>query len=473
MIRTLALATLAAVLTACTQTPPPNTFDDVTKHADVHLTKQLHWSRGGPADQQIQDHIRTMLQRPMRVDDAVQIALLNNRQLQATYEELGISQAELAQAGLLKNPTLSASLLPGIDGTGSPKIGLELTYDFIDALFLGVRQRMAALALDGAKARVTAAVLAHALEARIAFYEYQAAEQLLELQQLHLDAASVSNEASQKLFDAGNITRLTLMSDRASLSRAKLAFSEAQTMLTERRERVNRALGLWGVAAGTWRADGRLLPLPQDEIALTGIEGRAIKHSLQLAELRTDAAAAHGQRDLVQWSAWFTDIEAGVAAEQEDTRAWHVGPTVTLQIPIFDQGQARNAAAEARLRSVMQRYTAAAVTIRSTVRVARDQYVAARARATHARDVLVPTQNEVLKETQLQYNAMQVSLFQLLAARRDVTDAGATYITSLRDYWLARAQLEHLLAGGNGAAGMTTDTPSRPSSASPNAEGRH
>jgi outer membrane protein, heavy metal efflux system len=122
---------------------------------------------------------------------------------------------------------------------------------------------------------------------------------------------------------------------------------------------------------------------------------------------------------------------------------------VAIQIPIFDQGQATNAVAAAELRRAMQDYVAEAVELRSAARAARDRLAAARERAVYCRDVLLPVRGEVLRESQLQYNAMQIGVFQLLTAKRDEVEAGGQYIQSLRDYWLARANLELILAGRN------------------------
>jgi cobalt-zinc-cadmium efflux system outer membrane protein len=97
----------------------------------------------------------------------------------------------------------------------------------------------------------------------------------------------------------------------------------------------------------------------------------------------------------------------------------------------------------------LQEYVAEAVELRSTARAARDRLVAARERAAYCRDVLLPARHEVLRESQLQYNAMQIGVFQLLLAKREEIEAGGQYIESLRDYWLGRANLELILAGRN------------------------
>ena len=451
-IMALAMVALGVVLTGCASVPSKGGFDQVQQAAAQRLGQKVKWSQGTADDQAATRAVQALLQHPLTADDAVQIALLNNRRLQATYEELGVAQANLVQAGLLKNPRFSGSFEPSVSAGPVPVVGLELTQDFLDLFFVGLRKNIASSEFDAAKARVTAAVLDQAGETRAAFLEFQAAEQLLEMRQSIADAATASFEASQKLFDAGNITKLALANERAGLSQAKLDLATAQAEVVERRERLNRSMGLWGAAVTTWRVAGRLPELPKEEIDLLGVERRAIAQSLDLAEAKARVQVAAGQAGITQWSTILSELEVGVISTRENDGVWHVGPSVSLQIPLFDQGQARNAAAAAQLRRALQDYAAEAVELRSAARAARDRLVAARERAAYCRDVLLPARDDVLRESQLQYNAMQIGVFQLLTAKRDEVEAGSQFIAALRDYWIARARLELILAGRNVSA---------------------
>ncbi len=443
----LLLLALGLQATGCTPVPPQGGFDHVAQNVQQRIGQRVHWDQGGPEDKAVADTVTALLQRPLTVDDAVQIALLNNRRLQATYEELGVTQASLVQAGLLKNPRFNGSYLPAVESGPLPVIGLELAQNFVDLFFIGMRKSIAASEFEASKARVTAAVLDKAGETRVAFLEYQAAEQVLEMRRMVADAAAASFDASQKLFDAGNITKLALATERANLSQAKLDLARVQAAVLSERERLNRLMGVWGARDTAWRTAGRLPDVLKDEIELQNIERRAIAQSLDLAEVRAQIVVAAGRSGLTKWSTILSDIEIAVTADREDDGTWHVGPSVSLQIPLFDQGQAKNAAAAAELRRVLQEYAAQAIELRSAARASRDRLVAARERATYCREVLLPVRDEVLRESQLQYNAMQIGVFQLLNTKRDVIEAGIQYIEALRDYWIARANLELILAG--------------------------
>ena len=67
-------------------------------------TMEPNWTR------KQQEKLRSLLKGKLTADDAVQIALLNNRDLQAVYSDLGVAQADLVQAGLLSNPIFDAAV---------------------------------------------------------------------------------------------------------------------------------------------------------------------------------------------------------------------------------------------------------------------------------------------------------------------------------------------------------------------------
>jgi len=63
------------------------------------------------------------------------------------------------------------------------------------------------------------------------------------------------------------------------------------------------------------------------------------------------------------------------------------------------------------------------------------------------RDIVLPLHERIVNEAQLQYNAMQLSPFELLRAREQQIQTAVSYIEALRDYWLARGDLEQLMSG--------------------------
>jgi cobalt-zinc-cadmium efflux system outer membrane protein len=420
-------------------------FPEVSATVEERGVAKLEWHRDTELDKEVAERLQTLLQKKLTADDAVQIALLNNRDLQAIYTDLGVAQADLVQAGLFRNPILDAAVAFHL-GPVRPDLQLGVVFSVLDALYVPLRKRVAAAQFEEAKLRVTGAVLDFALQVRTAFHVHQANEQMLELRKTILQALSASFEVSRRLHEAGNITDLDLARDRAAMEASKVELRSAEVAASQSRERLNSLMGLSGKET-EWEIDERLPALPAEPLEVNGIERGALTRSIDLAHTRQRIIAAGQQLGYDRTTALIPSMELGAVAEKESDEPWGVGPSVAVPIPLFDQGQARVARAVAELRRARQEYYALAVRIRATARAVLDRMRGARDRALYYRDIVLPLQERIVSETQLQYNAMQVGIFQLLRDRQQQIEAGVAYVEVLREYWLAHSDLAQLLNG--------------------------
>ena len=97
---------------------------------------------------------------------------------------------------------------------------------------------------------------------------------------------------------------------------------------------------------------------------------------------------------------------------------------ISFDLPIFNQGQAGVALARAEMRQLEQQYGARAVHIRAAVRTARNDLLIAARRVDHYQEVLLPLREQIIEQTQRQYNAMELGVFQLILASRLVSEGG-------------------------------------------------
>jgi cobalt-zinc-cadmium efflux system outer membrane protein len=268
----------------------------------------------------------------------------------------------------------------------------------------------------------------------------------MELRRGVAGAAEASYDLAGRIRAAGNITALDLANERAQYEQSKLDLARAEAAAADTRERLNVLLGLWGQDTA-WTATDRLADPPEQEVPTDAVERRAVERSVELAAAGSQVEAAARALGVQRSLALLPEAQAGVAAEHEPDGAWAVGPAVSLPIPLLDQGQARTAAARAQLRRARRQYFATAVEVRSAARVARGRLLAARDRAVYLRRVMLPLRQEITSQTQLQYNAMLVGPLQLLQARRAEIEAGVEYVDALREYWVARSQVEQVESG--------------------------
>src|ERR1035438_4703970 len=94
----------ALALSGCATFSKDGGFDSVTKETRAQLNKDVRWPRTEEERAKDDAQVAGLLRHALSAEDAVQIALLNNRALQASFEELGISEADLVQSGRLPNP---------------------------------------------------------------------------------------------------------------------------------------------------------------------------------------------------------------------------------------------------------------------------------------------------------------------------------------------------------------------------------
>jgi len=443
---------LAALLVAgCASVPRDAGFAEVRQQAAERADLDARWLRATDDDRAAADAVRALLADSLTAEAAVQVALLHNRRLQATYESLGIAQADLVQAGLLRNPVFGVHPSWPLDG-GPPDLAFSVAFDFLGVLSLPMRQRVAASAYEAARLRVTGAVLEHAARTRAAFTRALAAEQEVELMEQVVFATEAAFDAAERLRAAGNIRRLDLLYEQALYETARLDLEAAQGRRLVAREHLARMMGVWGGDAAFALA-GRLSdpPAERDEFGTwgeEGVEARAVEASLALAATRADVETAARRLGLTDVEAAVPSFGLGAELEREDGH-WKAGPDVHFALPLLDAGQARRAGARAALRQEQAAYLALAVEVRSEARAARARVLAARRQALHLRGVVLPLRAALTAETQLQYNAMQVGVFHLLAARQQEIDAGRRYLDALAAYWEARADLDLVLQGGS------------------------
>jgi outer membrane protein, heavy metal efflux system len=420
-------------------------FPEVTAAVEERSATKIVWNRGTDLDQAAADQLRSLLQRKLTADDAVQIAMLNNRDLQAMYTELGVAQADLVQAGLFKNPILDAAVFFPLTGV-RPDFQLSVVVGFLDALYVPLRKRVATALFEEAKLKVTGAVLDFAAQVRTAFYVHQANEQLLELRQTIVQTLTASLDVSRRLHEAGNISDLDLARDRAQTEATKVALRSAEVASRQSREQLNGLMGAWGEET-RWQLDGRMPDIPAEPLQVNDVERVALARSIDLSHARQRIIAAGQQLGLNRATALVPDLELGVGAEREGGEAWKLGPVLAVPIPLFDQGQGRIARAVAELRRAQQEYYALAVRIRATARTIQDRIEGAQDQALYYRDILLPLRERIVNEAQLHYNAMQIGTIQLLRDREQQIETGVTYVETLREYWLARADLAQIASG--------------------------
>ncbi|MCO6430194.1 MAG: TolC family protein [Deltaproteobacteria bacterium] len=442
-------ALLLVLLSGCSVVTPQPGFNDVKGIVAGRIGEEVVWRAGteekpSSEESEIEASIDVILADELTLPEALKIALLNNRGMQAVYQELAIAEADLVRAGRISNPVLDGELrFPS--GGGSAVIELALVQDFLDLLFLRSRVRIAESDFEAVKLRVALQVLRLAGDVRRTYYELLAAEQRVEMRQQVRTASKGAYELARSLRAAGNITALSLLNEKQLYERSKLDLRRAELEAAQKREELNQLLGVWGDRT-LWASSSRLPDLPEARAYDEQLERLAVERSLELEARRRAIEGAAARLKISLPAALFSGSELGASAERE--KGWGVGPSLSLPIPIFDLGGASAARAKAALRREIEMYTQHAVLLRSRARELQSAERVLWEQADYYKRVMLPLSSEIVQQTQLQYNAMQLSPFELLSAKQRQIETGERYIDALRDYWLVRSQIDQLAAGG-------------------------
>ncbi len=437
---------LILVLMGCAQVPKEAGFGDVRELVHRRVDYRLNWNQGSSADEQVDRAIEELLEKELSVDAAVQIALLGNQRLQGIYEELGITQADVVEAGLLENPVFFGRARFPDKSPSLTNLEFEVTQNFLNLLMLPARKQLAAIQFEEAKLRVADAVLALGTAVRAAYYQVLGASQIKHMRQQIADAAAASYEMARRMHAAGNISDLKLANEQGHYEQARIVLAESTSNLFESREQLNRLMGLWGNRIA-WEIPRQAPEIPVEEIPLEHLESLAIENRLDLASARKETEAlAQALGITLDWR-WIGKAEVGVSTERDTDGQWVTGPSLAFELPIFNQRQADIARLEAQLRRSQKRLAAQAVDIRSEVRSLRSRLMMKRYLIGHYQGVVLPLHERIVDLTLKEYNYMLTGVFDLLIARQQEFDNYQKYIEAVRDYWITRAELQRAVGG--------------------------
>ncbi len=442
-LRLAMLLVAAAAIGGCASFSPDGGFGAVEQTTKDRLGKDLRWARSDADLDTIAQRVSELLAKPLTVDDAVQIALLNNRGLQASFQELGITEAEVVQAGRVPNPGFSF----GRNSRGDEReIERGLHFNLARLLATPMVQRMEARRFQETQGRVAMSVLSLAADTRKAYFSALASEETVRYMRQVKQAADASAELARRMEQVGNFNKLQRAREQSFYADATLKLAQAQQAQRSARERLTRLLGVWG-AQTQFALPERLPGLPNAPMELPDIEQTALAQRLDVQGAKLAVEQTARNLGLTHTTRFVNVLELGLlrnsSNEAPTQRGWEIG----FELPLFDWGGARVARAEGIYMQTLHRAAETAINARSEVREAYTGYRSAYDIARHHRDEVVPLSQRIAEENVLRYNGMLIGVFELLAdARTQIATVNAS-IEALRDFWIAQADLDMALIG--------------------------
>ena len=448
------LALLASALSGCAGFSPDRGLAEVGALSGVEAI-----ALRTPEDEaQARSRVAPLLKKTLTADSAVQIALLNNRELQAAYNQLGLSEAAMVAGSLPPNPRFS---IERIAGGGSVEIEARAIANVLALATLPARAQIARDRFVQAQYEAANTTLRIAMEARAAYIRAVAAHSLARFLEQSQEAAQAAAQLSSRLGEAGALNKLDQARNQVFYAELSAQLATARQRASSERERLIRALGLWGPDLA-FRLPAQLPSLPVRAVRLPEVEREAIARRLDMQVARLEADAVAKSYGLTNATRFLDLLEvAGVAKETKEggDKTRERGFEVEFEIPLFDFGAVAQRRAEETYMQAVNKLAAKAVNVRSEARDAYRTYRATYDIAKHYQTEVLPLRKIISDETLLRYNAMQIDVFSLLQESRGRIASTMAAIDAEREFHLAQINLGAAILGG-GAAASTTQTSS-------------
>jgi outer membrane protein, heavy metal efflux system len=433
----LPMAVLMTLLASCASVSRREGAEQVQTLLGARVADARVWNRDA-AGADVEARVGQLVAAPLTPASAQQVALLKNPRIAAEYARLGIAQADVVEASRIGNPGFSGS---AIKGGGASIITTGLSLPLADLLLLSSKRRFAEGEYVRAQHLIAAELVSLAADVNQAWYEAAGAQQVAAMRDAVSRAAAAAADLAQRFYEAGNISALEFRLEQASASQARIAATMARAESTRARLALNTRMGLSGEMAAHWQLDVPLAAPVVNEDALETLQSLARENRLDLLAARREVDLLGDALGIAKRWRLIGNIDIGVERERETDGNKLTGPTLSLAIPLFNQGQAAIARAEAQLEISRADLARLELQIDNDVRLGRERVAAMRAIAEDYRANLVPQREAIVRHQSERNNYMLIGAFELLLSKQQEFDAYEGYLDAVRDYWLARNDL--------------------------------
>lgn len=423
------------ILSGCSVTSQEDAFRSVNDS----VKKDLVWIKTPEQAREVETRVYALLAQPLNEENAVRIALINNRTLQQTYEEIGIAHAELVQAGLMSNPILGYSLGRG-GGMTTKTLTVELA--FLDLLWIPLRRELGGIAYEEAKLRVGDEVLRTVRDTKKAFIEARIAQEIAAIQDERLKSNEASAQLAIRQFTAGNLSKRDRLKIQEAYAHVRTEAIKAHQNAASAREELNKMIGIYGLATRyTFGKEGWALTEPPASSEV--LERTAIENRLDIAAAKKRLEYAAKEAGITEHTRLLDNLTLEYEREKSTGEVHKNTLGVKIPLPVFDMGQARLGMAQARYNQRYHQLYALAVNVRSDVRRAHATLRYAYDIAREYRETIVGLNQGILEQTGLFYNGMLDGIYELLEDQRRLSEAKIASLEAMAEYQIAAADLAY------------------------------
>ena len=437
---------LAVLISGCASVQTGQRVGQVKESLKLPPGVDLIWRQSEKDEALVKEKVSQALQGGLTQKEAVAVALLNNQSLQASLESLGISQADLVQAGLFSNPSLGVLVRFPIKGEGNgTNVELSGGLNLSDAWLVPLRKDVARASLRRTTLEVAQMVLELRRDAKAAFSRVYFQGHILAKRKEMARLSSETLAAAKRRRQFGYMTDLDVHNLTADAAKAEIEAAQAEMELVQARAALVRVTGLTEHPLQLQLTSG---PEAMSHGLPTLEKALAIAHANRVDLRLTQAQAAEARHMLkLQKARIIKEVHLGINWERESGGEQLLGPELGLELPLFDQNQARIAKAEFMVRMAEKK----ALALKGMIY---EQIIGSLARVSFFKTQMGVTEQSILPARQkaLQYADHWAGLMQLSQVERLETEAELirTQMDAIIDklnYHLAITDLEMEMGG--------------------------
>ena len=416
---------LAVILGGCATVDPTPDYKWARDEVAVATGEETLFQPG--EEQQVAERVAELLDGGITAQEAVQVSLLNNGELQALLYEIGVRRADAVQAGLLSNPSLGALVrFPLGDGSTATEVGL--VQNVIELWHLSPRKRLAQSQLEQTVLEVAHTAAGLAAQAKTAYFRASAAAAGLAAAEENHDTARVFLELTLERQGAGAATQVDVNAARSEFLEQEALVREARFAVFNAKKELSLVLGVAGQPLDLELSDA-ITEVPEWSVDLVQLLEAANGSRLDLrAAAKTVETTSNAL--VLEQRYLFRNVSAGLELESEggDTQ---LGPSIELELPIFDQNQAQIAKAEYRHAQAQRRLEALNVRVDQQVRGAFELHSFAAGTARLYQDQILPLRLSSLELARQSFAAGKTGFLSVLEAQGRLLSARREYVERL------------------------------------------
>lgn len=493
---------VAALLTGCASLDPKTWVTDAATLAKQQTGHEPEWNApwddAPPAwsDESV-----------LKLEQALVMALRNNRELRGDLSQIGQANADLVQAGLLSNPVINFMVMfPSGGGRSMLRSNALPMQQLQDLWLIPAKKEVARAELQKAVVRAAQRAVELAAAVKRVYAEIQYAERSHDLVRANLELVSQSMDIIRARQSAGKASQAEFNLARIRHQRLRSELLSVEVgLITSKQELVQ----LMGVASGSvaWKPQaldesaGLEWDPPAEPVALElaadqRLDLKAAEWSVEAAERRVGLAHREGWPEMsagfsferaaagkspgvrrrflaAEGAARTADIAGDKVSASDEARGalgrlatqgprrevkWVLGPMFEMELPIFDWNQAQSARAAHELDQRIAEYEALLQTAIREVRRALARCSESRRQAQLFRNSILPEVLQNLELARQAYIGGQTDLTIYLQAQEDAISTRSRLLEYVRDLSVYTADLERAV-GGSLMRDITTSQP--------------